>query len=811
MMKQVLLFLGITLTGLYTNAQTFDFQLSGNPVNTTGWTTATQSFVDNDEFVLTTNTGNQTGYVYYSTPQNLTNCSQFTVTFEFRITNSSSPTADGLAFWYITNPPTGFTSGGGIGLPSNPDGLLLIMDTYDNNSTPDNPLVSLRRLNGTVNYTEGTTTGQLLPDLTNQTFLTDGNWHTCVLKYYFGTVTVAFDGNPPVMTGTTTLNLNGYFGFSAGTGALWARHALRNVHIVGAPEPAPPAGNDITYCQGDVAAPLTATGTNMSWFTTPTGGSPLPGAPTPSTAATGTFNWYVSQAVPGCNVESQRDTVTVTVNPKPGTPVIDVPKYCSGQASAPITIASGSNVLWYTTPTGGTGDPAIPVINTAVADTFVWYVTQTNSFGCESDRLPVEVIVRQTPVPDFTYSLAYACSQDTVRFQNTTTDGVNYRWHFGDGLSDTAVNPSHVYNAQNTYNVVLTASNAYCTDSVTKPINTAHPLEAAFTTSADTVCTGTAITFTNTSTASVIYNTDPAYSWDFADGSTSTEQNPVHTYNNPGIYHVMMVVRDGVPCTDTQYRQVFVDSFPEFAFTQDDSVICQGDQITFTGIYTQNGLKDLKWNFGDNPDQVANINPASHSYDQAGVYTVTASGDYRVCPDATASVQIRVKPLPVIHLGPDTSICLDGAPLTLTDHINAANPQARWLWSNGDTTSSIRVTHHGNYTATVSIEQCSASDMVVVNKDCNIDVPNSFTPNGDGINDYFFPRQYLSNGVAGFSMTVFNRWGQKVFETTNPSGRGWDGRFNEKDQPVGVYIYSIKVVMKNMRTEEYTGNVTLLR
>jgi len=79
------------------------------------------------------------------------------------------------------------------------------------------------------------------------------------------------------------------------------------------------------------------------------------------------------------------------------------------------------------------------------------------------------------------------------------------------------------------------------------------------------------------------------------------------------------------------------------------------------------------------------------------------------------------------------------------------------------------------------------------------------------VNDYFFPRQFLSSGVAGFTMTVFNRWGQKVFETQNPAGRGWDGKFNDKNQPVGVYIYSIKVVMKNLRTEEYTGNVTLLR
>lgn len=810
-MRQVSLFFTLISLAFSVHAQTFNFELTGNPVNTTGWTVGPQSFVDADNLVLTNNTSNQAGYVYYSTPQNLTNCSQFTVSFEFRITNSSIPTADGIAFWYITNPPTGFTSGGGIGLPNNPNGLLLILDTYDNNSTPNNPLVSLRKLDGTTNYIEGSATGQLAPDLTSQAFITDGNWHTCVLTYYFGAVTVAFDGNPPVMTGTTTLGLNGYFGFSAGTGASWARHAIRNVQVTGAPEPDAPGGNDVTYCQGATATALTATGTNLSWFTTPTGGTALPGAPTPSTAAAGTFNWYVSQAVPGCNVESQRDTVTVTINPKPGMPSITIPKYCSGQEAFPLVIASGTNVLWYTTPTGGTGDAAIPLINTAVADTFIWYATQTNAFGCESDRLPVEVIVHQTPAPDFTYTIGYGCSQDTLYFQNTTTDGGSYYWNFDDNFFDTATNPAHIYTSQGTYDVVLKATNVYCTDSVLKPVTISHPLQAAFTTTADTICEGTTILYTNTSTATVVYGTNPQYYWDFADGNTSTVQHPAHSYAHPGVYRVMMVVTNGIPCSDTAYRNIYVDSLPVITLTKSDTAVCQGQIVTFTGAYSQSGLEHVQWNFGENNDLIAGINPANHAFDNPGTYTITLYGNYRVCPDVSATVQLLVKAMPVIYLGPDTSLCLDGAALVLEDKINAADPKATWLWSTGATTSSITAKHDGSYSATVTIDQCSTTDEVRIVKDCQIDVPNSFTPNGDGINDYFFPRQFLSNGVTAFTMTIYNRWGQKIFETQKPDGRGWDGRFNDKTQPVGVYIYSIKAVMKNGRAEEYTGNVTLLR
>jgi gliding motility-associated-like protein len=810
-MKQVLLFSSLILSSFLIRAQSFNFQLTGNPVNTTGWTVGTQSFVEADALVLTNNISNQAGYIYYSTPQNLTNCSQFTVSFEFRITNSSAPTADGIAFWYITNPPTGFTGGGGIGMPNNPNGLLLILDTYDNNSVPNNPLVSLRKLDGTSNYVEGSTTGQLTADLTGQNFITDGSWHTCVLTYYFGTVTVAFDGNPPVMTGTTTLGLNGYFGFSAGTGASWAKHAIRNVNITGAPEPAAPVGNDVTYCQGATAVPLTATGTNLSWFTAPTGGAALPGAPTPGTAVAGTFTWYVSQAVTGCNVESVRDTVTVTVNPKPAPPVIAVPKYCSGQTSVPLSVTTGTNVLWYTAPTGGTGDGTIPVINTAVADTFTWYATQTNTFGCESERVPVEVIIHQTPVPDFTYTLGYACDQDTVRFSNTTTYGGSYQWNFDDGYADTVTHPVHIYEGQNTYNVVLKASNSYCTDSVLKPVTISHPLQAAFTTSADTVCEGSTITFTNTSTATTIYGNDPQYYWNFDDGGSSILQHPTHSYTAPGIYQVMMVVKNAIPCSDTTYRTIYVDSVPHLSFTRSDTSVCRGQIVTFMGSYLQNGLENIQWNFGENTDLIANVNPAQHAFEHAGTYTITLYGNYRVCPDVSATTTLLVKPSPVVNLGPDTSLCLDGTALLLEDKINASDPKASWLWNTGATTAAIEARHDGVYSATVTIDQCSTTDEIVVVKDCIIDVPNSFTPNGDGVNDYFFPRQLLSNGVASFTMSIYNRWGQKIFETQKSNGRGWDGKFSEKEQPLGVYVYDIKVIMKNGRTEAYTGNVTLLR
>jgi len=146
----------------------------------------------------------------------------------------------------------------------------------------------------------------------------------------------------------------------------------------------------VVYCEGDVAGALTATGSNLMWYTTSTGGSGSAMAPVPSTSVVGSTIYYVSQAVNGC--ESNRDSIEVIVNPKPLPPVVITPiNYCEGQPAAPLT-AQGQNLLWYTTPTGGIGSVTAPTPNTTTANTYVYYVSQTVG-NCESDRAAITVNV----------------------------------------------------------------------------------------------------------------------------------------------------------------------------------------------------------------------------------------------------------------------------------------------------------------------------------------------------------------------------------------------------------------------------------
>lgn len=438
-------------------------------------------------------------------------------------------------------------------------------------------------------------------------------------------------------------------------------------------------------------------------------------------------------------------------------------------------------------------------------------VTTIDKNGCYL-RDSVVVHGYEPPVANFNFRVAPGCSGDTVFFHNESANATEYLWELGEAnLTDTNVNTHHVYLNAGTYPVTLVATNSHCVDSMIHIVSLGHPMHAGFTVSKDTICQGTPIQFTNTSSITADNGSGPGYQWSFGNGSSSNVKNPTYTYTRTGVYTTRLIVNDSIPCYDTVTKLIYVDSVSGLSVSVSDTPICKGDAVTFTAVYSGEGMVYSRWNFGDGPDTVMNVNPVHHAYAEAGVYTVSINNHYRVCPDTGTMFKVRVNDIPVINIGSDTSLCLDGDPIKISDKINTGNPNARWLWNTGDTTSSIDIVHPGHYWARVTIDNCSATDDIMVTKDCYMDIPNSFTPNGDGIDDYFFPRQKLAEGITAFSMSIYNRWGQQIFETESPDGRGWDGRFNGKDQPVGVYIYLINVAYKNGRTESYKGNVTLIR
>jgi len=428
----------------------------------------------------------------------------------------------------------------------------------------------------------------------------------------------------------------------------------------------------------------------------------------------------------------------------------------------------------------------------------------------------------QSIIADFDSVIHYGCHGDTLMFNNLSSytsildSGLAYLWTFGDGTSSVLRNPEHIYinTSGNSYTVKLQITNGVCIDTSESIVTLSNYVHSGFTFAPDPfVCQDSAVNFTSTATG-----TNLSYFWEFGDGNTDVTPDPSHVYANTGKYTIKLIAGDHViptpqyfsPCYDTVSETISVDSISALSILATDSVLCMGQAINFTGIYSTLGDTLVAWTFGDGNATVG-ANPIIHSYDGAGQFTIILDVKYRACPEKTASRSVTVFGVPSIYLGPDLAICPGGVPLSVTDDRNSADPKASWKWNTGETTPGITIVKPGDYYAVVTIDGCSSSDTVTVKRDCYMDIPNVFTPNGDGTNDYFFPRQMLTRGVITFKMDIYNRWGQNVYETTNTDGRGWDGAFNNIQQPEGVYVYLIDATFKDGQIEHHQGNVTLLR
>lgn len=151
----------------------------------------------------------------------------------------------------------------------------------------------------------------------------------------------------------------------------------------------PTVVSPVTYCQNSQSLPLNATGSNLLWYTTPTGGIGSTTPPTPSTTTVGTVSYYVSQTN---SCESSRAKIDVIVNAMPSLPQVTTPvTYCQNAAASSLS-AVGSGLLWYNAETGGTGSSSPPTPVTASAGTTSYYVSQTIN-GCEGARAKIDVVV----------------------------------------------------------------------------------------------------------------------------------------------------------------------------------------------------------------------------------------------------------------------------------------------------------------------------------------------------------------------------------------------------------------------------------
>jgi len=304
------------------HSQTLVFaELTGNPVNTLGWNFNGATYIGDtggdvntslDEIVLTDAVGGSSGGVFYNQPIDLSTCYQWKVEFDFRMWEGSA--ADGIAFCFLDVPPTGFVSGGGVGIPAASNGVFVILDTYDNGCGA-NPEIQLYQ---GVGYNE--CGAGMINRVTGLNFLRSSNYQTCLVEYSSGTLTVSINGTP-YLTGNYNANIVGYMGFTASTGGSTDKHSIRNVRIY-ADIATADAGPDVTICSGGTAQLGALNNPNYSylWSGGPNLSSTIVSNPTVSitnSSSTPISYTYNLQTTLSANPNScpDNDQVVVTVNP----------------------------------------------------------------------------------------------------------------------------------------------------------------------------------------------------------------------------------------------------------------------------------------------------------------------------------------------------------------------------------------------------------------------------------------------------------------------------------------------------------------
>jgi len=254
--------------------------------------------------------------------------------------------------------------------------------------------------------------------------------------------------------------------------------------------------------------------------------------------------------------------------------------------------------------------------------------------------------------------------------------------------------------------------------------------------------------------------------------------------------------------------EVQVYSLPEIRMQSLESV-CVGDALTIEPIITGgNGQKDYTWSGPDgfiSGETLLNFDPATSN--QAGSYTLVVE-DAMKCKKSS-TVELIVMESPVIAFSGYNTLFVE--PGYILDSGNTA--QSYW-WNTGTTTSQITIDTTGLYSVEAESDQgCKITDAVwVLWAGTSFFVPNAFTPNGHGLNDVFgvIPRlDYINQ----YRISIFNRWGQMIFNTSDLS-QGWDGSYQGKPCQAGAYVYRIVYQDFGMGKQEnkvMEGTVMLVR
>ncbi len=434
----------------------------------------------------------------------------------------------------------------------------------------------------------------------------------------------------------------------------------------------------------------------------------------------------------------------------------------------------------------------------------------TSESGCiDSTSFMIKVAKSTAPV---IAGADTACSFDSIAFSaqiaNDTSAIKIWDWSFGNGQTSSLQNPgTQYYTTAGSYNVSLSVTNSSgCVTAVTKPI-VINPVPSLTVTPNTSICTGNAI--------SLSVSGADFYTWLTTGNDISCTNCANPTANPSGNITYFVKGTSAAGCSSMDSVAIKVVSPFKVTVTENTS-ICNGKSVQLSA----QGAPDYLWVPSAGLSSVSISNPVA-SPATTTTYRVIGydRNDTLTCVNDTASVTVAVYANPVVDLGPDKTISTRSNvilnPVISNDVLSLRWKPAPGLSCTDCPKPEFIARNNITYKLRVENEHCSAEDEIniIVTYDNRIVIPNAFSPNGDGINDVFYP--VGTNAPFVKSMTIFNRWGKQIFTVTNVPGNdpayGWKGTWNGVAAQVGVYYYIIELIGANNKPVQYTGHVTLLK
>ncbi len=505
---------------------------------------------------------------------------------------------------------------------------------------------------------------------------------------------------------------------------------------------------------------------------------------------------------------------------------------------------------------------------------FNTYLTVFPNYGCK-DTFFKNILVIPKPTINIAVNDSTQCltgNQFNIRnltiFPPINSLGLVRVWNFGDGTFDNIFQPKKTYTAYNsyiienyiemTYNNVLTG----CKDTGYIPIEV-YPDPSGDIVLSDTInCIGkNTITFDNRTPNTTSYN------WEFGDGNTAIGQIVTHSYATPGNYNVIHTASSNYGCSSKDTIKVIASNRRNSNFSGITSPTCQaftpitintsdnGGLFSGRGVSNNNytpdvvGQDTIVYTISDiycpdtsslivdvlsapipdlgSDQNLCNQNSYQLSESIAGTYTwsdgsgnntldVSKSGYYWIDVDngqcvGRDSIYVYFGIPPTLPTLQDTFLCKNSAL-----KFKFSNFDTKYLWNDGDKDSQKVITSGGMYSVTATNPCGSSNATFNVNKideDCNVLMPNAFSPNGDGRNDVYKP-YLLSEDIIVTSFIIFNNDGELIFKGSGDKIT-WDGKYNgelvQTNQNYFYLLYYFLPIENNNQKGELKGSIFVIQ